>query len=222
LGTEISKVRSVTLDDWKPEWIATAHQVGNARANAFYEHAVPAGERFLGQVELSGGDTLDPSQSKGLEQWIRAKYQERRYAPKDTRPPSEDVALQISQAPEPLRPSKATSSANPWASAGIQTTKEPWSDAPALSDSGRWALAGAEDWSKNQWPSSKPQDAAVADVSGWQVKSWSRGPEEKATTADDASPTDGKFCFNFLEPMLAGLRPARRSKEYRPLLEQRS
>lgn len=93
LGTHISQVRSVTLDDWKTEWIEKVHQVGNDRANAYYEHSVPAGERYTGQVDLVGGDTLNPVQGRLLEQWIRAKYQERRFAPEGQPPPCEEVTL---------------------------------------------------------------------------------------------------------------------------------
>lgn len=82
LGTHISQVRSVTLDDWKPEWVETAKMVGNRKANAFYEFNVPKHERYKGRVvEFRSGDRLDRQAAEPLLAWIRAKYEERRYIP---------------------------------------------------------------------------------------------------------------------------------------------
>lgn len=112
LGTHISQVRSVTLDDWKAEWIAKVHQVGNDRAKAYYEHSVPAGEHYTGQVDLVGGDTLNPVQARLLEQWIRAKYEERRFAPEGQRPPCEKEPDCLPSSPYPC--SQEAVKASPW------------------------------------------------------------------------------------------------------------
>lgn len=87
LGAHISQVRSVSLDEWRPEWIRTMRRVGNARAKAFFEHAVPDGEHFIGSVEVQSGDRLDQARARDLEKWIRAKYEELRFAPQNEVPP---------------------------------------------------------------------------------------------------------------------------------------
>mmetsp|Transcript_27673 Transcript_27673/g.76134 ORF Transcript_27673/g.76134 Transcript_27673/m.76134 type:complete len:369 (-) Transcript_27673:445-1551(-) len=81
LGTHISQVRSITLDAWKPEWVDTVRRIGNGRAKAYYEHSVPERERFSSVVELAGGDRIDSEMARVLENWIRRKYQEQRFAP---------------------------------------------------------------------------------------------------------------------------------------------
>ncbi len=42
LGVHISKVRSCALDKWTPELVNAMENVGNARANAYWERNVPA------------------------------------------------------------------------------------------------------------------------------------------------------------------------------------
>ncbi|GAA5882632.1 hypothetical protein JCM3774_005665 [Rhodotorula dairenensis] len=41
LGTHVSKVKSIDLDDWTDEQIATIETLGNARSNALYEATLP-------------------------------------------------------------------------------------------------------------------------------------------------------------------------------------
>ena len=41
LGSHISKVRSIELDDWSDEQVAAMEAVGNARSNAFFEAEMP-------------------------------------------------------------------------------------------------------------------------------------------------------------------------------------
>uniref|UniRef100_A0A7S1ARA7 Arf-GAP domain-containing protein n=1 Tax=Noctiluca scintillans TaxID=2966 RepID=A0A7S1ARA7_NOCSC len=81
LGTHLTKVRSVTLDNWQPEWAETVRAIGNARARAFYEANVPASEKFATVMDLAGGDKIDPTQARKLETWIRNKYEHKKYAP---------------------------------------------------------------------------------------------------------------------------------------------
>merc|ERR1712050_754102 len=81
IGTHISKVKSVSIDDWKPEWINTCRNIGNDRAKAFYEHSVPPGVKYNSKVEISGGDRVDVQEAKKLEAWIRAKYESKEFAP---------------------------------------------------------------------------------------------------------------------------------------------
>jgi hypothetical protein len=44
LGTHISRVRSLELDQWPSEYLAIMTELGNAFVNDIYEHAVPAGD----------------------------------------------------------------------------------------------------------------------------------------------------------------------------------
>lgn len=89
LGTHISQVKSVALDEWKPEWLDRVRQVGNERARAYYEHNVPEEERHIAMsANIRGADRLDPVGAALLERWIRRKYEERRFAPKGVDPPA--------------------------------------------------------------------------------------------------------------------------------------
>ncbi|VFQ58597.1 unnamed protein product [Cuscuta campestris] len=66
LGVHISKVRSATLDTWLPEQVAFIQSMGNERANCYWEAELP------------------PNYDRvGIENFIRAKYEEKRWAPKD-------------------------------------------------------------------------------------------------------------------------------------------
>jgi len=81
LGTHISKVKSVSLDEWEPGWANTVREIGNGRANEYYEANVPPGERYISKVDIAGGDRIDVREARKLEDWIRAKYAEKRFAP---------------------------------------------------------------------------------------------------------------------------------------------
>ncbi|KAL1567101.1 ADP-ribosylation factor GTPase-activating protein AGD5-like [Salvia divinorum] len=71
LGVHISKVRSATLDTWLPEQVAFIHSMGNEKANIFWEAELP------------------PNYDRvGIENFIRAKYDEKRWVPKDGNPKS--------------------------------------------------------------------------------------------------------------------------------------
>lgn len=66
LGVHISKVRSATLDTWLPEQVAFIQSMGNERANNYWEADLP------------------PNYDRvGIENFIRAKYEEKRWVPKD-------------------------------------------------------------------------------------------------------------------------------------------
>ncbi|XP_010536999.1 PREDICTED: probable ADP-ribosylation factor GTPase-activating protein AGD5 [Tarenaya hassleriana] len=65
LGVHISKVRSATLDTWLPEQVAFIQSMGNERANSYWEAELP------------------PNYDRvGIENFIRAKYEEKRWIPK--------------------------------------------------------------------------------------------------------------------------------------------
>ncbi|AED96483.1 unnamed protein product [Arabidopsis thaliana] len=62
LGVHISKVRSATLDTWLPEQVAFIQSMGNDKANSYWEAELP------------------PNYDRvGIENFIRAKYEEKRW-----------------------------------------------------------------------------------------------------------------------------------------------
>ncbi|XP_015886993.3 ADP-ribosylation factor GTPase-activating protein AGD5 isoform X2 [Ziziphus jujuba] len=66
LGVHISKVRSATLDTWLPEQVAFIQSMGNEKSNSYWEAELP---RNYDRV--------------GIENFIRAKYEEKRWVPRD-------------------------------------------------------------------------------------------------------------------------------------------
>ncbi|XP_055809277.1 ADP-ribosylation factor GTPase-activating protein AGD5-like isoform X2 [Solanum dulcamara] len=66
LGVHISKVRSATLDTWLPEQVAFIQSMGNEKANSYWEAEAP-----------SNYDRV------GIENFIRAKYEDKRWTPKE-------------------------------------------------------------------------------------------------------------------------------------------
>ncbi|XP_019426106.1 PREDICTED: probable ADP-ribosylation factor GTPase-activating protein AGD5 isoform X2 [Lupinus angustifolius] len=71
LGVHISKVRSATLDTWLPEQVAFIQSMGNEKANSYWEAELPP--RY---------DRV------GIENFIRAKYEEKRWVSRDGKPKS--------------------------------------------------------------------------------------------------------------------------------------
>ncbi|KAF8023989.1 hypothetical protein BT93_F1250 [Corymbia citriodora subsp. variegata] len=71
LGVHISKVRSATLDTWLPEQVAFIQSMGNEKANCFWEAELPLNYDRV-----------------GIENFIRAKYEEKRWVPRDGKPKS--------------------------------------------------------------------------------------------------------------------------------------
>ncbi|XP_048130621.1 ADP-ribosylation factor GTPase-activating protein AGD5 isoform X2 [Rhodamnia argentea] len=66
LGVHISKVRSATLDTWLPEQVAFIQTMGNEKANIYWEAELP------------------PNYDRvGIENFIRAKYEEKRWVPRE-------------------------------------------------------------------------------------------------------------------------------------------
>ncbi|KAF5478732.1 hypothetical protein F2P56_005270 [Juglans regia] len=71
LGVHISKVRSATLDTWLPEQVAYIQSMGNEKANSYWEADLP------------------PNYDRvGIENFIRAKYEEKRWISRDGKPKS--------------------------------------------------------------------------------------------------------------------------------------
>ncbi|KAK7262718.1 hypothetical protein RJT34_30296 [Clitoria ternatea] len=71
LGVHISKVRSATLDTWLPEQVAFIQSMGNEKANSYWEAELP---RNYDRV--------------GIENFVRAKYEEKRWVARDEKPKS--------------------------------------------------------------------------------------------------------------------------------------
>ncbi|KAG8195458.1 hypothetical protein JTE90_002630 [Oedothorax gibbosus] len=74
LGVHISKVKSVNLDTWTPEQVASLQQMGNSQARAVYEANLPDSFRR-------------PQTDSSLEAFIRAKYEQKKYIAKEWVPP---------------------------------------------------------------------------------------------------------------------------------------
>ncbi|KAL0553712.1 hypothetical protein IC582_007615 [Cucumis melo] len=71
LGVHISKVRSATLDTWLPEQVTFIQSMGNEKANSYWEAELP------------------PNYDRvGIENFIRAKYEDKRWVSKDGKPRS--------------------------------------------------------------------------------------------------------------------------------------
>jgi len=92
MGTHISKVRSVTLDKWKPEQVKVMQEVGNGKAKEIYEANVPDYHR-----RPSEHDT------HAIEQWIRAKYDRKEFMRRD----------QAKKEPKTTKESKAVKEKDP-------------------------------------------------------------------------------------------------------------
>ncbi|EUB63900.1 Stromal membrane-associated protein [Echinococcus granulosus] len=78
LGVHISKVKSLNLDSWEPQQVAMLKAVGNRRARELYEASLP---EFFRR----------PQTDSALEQFIRAKYEQKRYVASDFVPPKPDM-----------------------------------------------------------------------------------------------------------------------------------
>lgn len=181
LGTHISKVKSVALDEWKGEWLETVESVGNARANAFYEHSVPQEERFTGaSAGLEGGDRINRTTAQVLERWIRAKYEERRYAPPGVQAPSSAAGT-------------ATKAASGTSAGAWPALDEAWPSAVG-NGAGTEALAAptAGDASSGMafppFPSGDAWPGPEADAAGAAEGLWSAAP---AAAQQQASPWAG-------------------------------
>nr|QFS19059.1 putative GTPase activating protein for Arf-I.2 [Apopellia endiviifolia (species B)] len=79
LGVHISKVRSVTLDTWLPEQVAFMQSMGNVKANQRWEADLPPNFKRPSENDRSG-----------LETFIRAKYEARRWVQKSNRSPQRE------------------------------------------------------------------------------------------------------------------------------------
>jgi len=81
LGVHISKVKSVNLDSWTPQQVASMQVMGNSKARAVYESNLP-------------DDFKRPSTDSAVEAFVRQKYEKKKFLMKDwvpTKPPDTPV-----------------------------------------------------------------------------------------------------------------------------------
>lgn len=74
VGVHISRVKSVNLDTWAPEQVVSLQQMGNSRARAVYE-------------ALLADNFRRPQTDSGLESFVRAKYEQKKYIAREWIPP---------------------------------------------------------------------------------------------------------------------------------------
>ncbi|XP_061181284.1 arf-GAP with GTPase, ANK repeat and PH domain-containing protein 1-like isoform X9 [Saccostrea echinata] len=79
LGTHLSRVRSLDLDEWPPDLVRVMMSIGNGIANSVWEHTIK---------NRSKPGPTSPRDEK--EKWIRAKYEAKEFLPP---PPYLDIAL---------------------------------------------------------------------------------------------------------------------------------
>jgi hypothetical protein len=73
LGVHILKVKSVSLDKWSPEQVEFMQKMGNAKGKEIYEAHIPS--------TYSKGNIA--TENIALEQWIRDKYERKRFMLRD-------------------------------------------------------------------------------------------------------------------------------------------
>lgn len=77
-GTHISNVKSITLDNWRQEWVQTVASIGNLRSNAFFERRIPPKYQSLYAQRKKS--------SRARERFLQLKYVRRRFAPASSSP----------------------------------------------------------------------------------------------------------------------------------------
>ncbi|KAK0414802.1 hypothetical protein QR680_011621 [Steinernema hermaphroditum] len=70
LGSHISKVRSLELDDWPMEYLRVMQAIGNERANRLWEHNAPRERK-----------PASDATREQKEAWIKSKYEQKRFLP---------------------------------------------------------------------------------------------------------------------------------------------
>lgn len=72
MGTHISKVKSVSLDKWQPDMVEQVRRIGNINAKRIYEGRLPANYQRPREND-----------AYAIEQWIRDKYDRKRWYDSD-------------------------------------------------------------------------------------------------------------------------------------------
>ena len=116
LGVHISRVKSVNLDTWAPEQVVSLQQMGNSRARAVYE-------------ALLSDNFRRPQTDSGLESFIRAKYEHKKYIAREWIPPPPitkvDWDKEIEEELENQKRKKKTSSSSATAQEPIKSAPSP-------------------------------------------------------------------------------------------------
>ncbi|KAJ0082877.1 hypothetical protein Patl1_10862 [Pistacia atlantica] len=87
LGVHISKVRSATLDTWLPEQVAFIQSMGNEKSNSYWEAELP------------------PNYDRvRIENFIRAKYQDKKWVPRNGKARSPSRVTEEKASVHSLRP----------------------------------------------------------------------------------------------------------------------
>ncbi|KAL0081252.1 hypothetical protein J3Q64DRAFT_1681370 [Phycomyces blakesleeanus] len=175
MGTHISKVKSVDLDTWIPEQIESMIKWGNERANVYWEANLKE---------------KTPSESN-IDQWIRSKYEQKRWAMRGSIPdPStlggqnEEEAATVSKPPAQQSASKP--SAKP--------TSQPASVATPPARPRQSEFANLDAFLGSSSSSSSPQQpntSAVAQLQGADFffnSSPSTTPKATSPTVDSSKP----------------------------------
>eukprot|EP00795_Rhopilema_esculentum_P007081 gene7081-12721_t len=92
LGVHISKVRSITLDDWEPESIKLMSELGNRVINDIYE---------ANEDDSMKKPNVSSSRAE-REEWIKAKYVEKRFVSK-IRPRRTSAAVKRFRRKQPIK-----------------------------------------------------------------------------------------------------------------------
>ena len=86
LGVHISTVKSLTLDTWQPKWLESVSKIGNRIGNAYYENRLPS--TFRRPIHADGVALV--------ENFIKAKYVRKDFAPPNQEAPCDLIAKGIS------------------------------------------------------------------------------------------------------------------------------
>ncbi|MED6219778.1 ADP-ribosylation factor GTPase-activating protein agd5 [Stylosanthes scabra] len=145
LGVHISKVRSATLDTWLPEQVAFIQSMGNERANSYWEAELP------------------PNYDRvGIENFIRAKYEEKRWAARDGKPKSPSRLREEKSSSHLQRPVER--SGHGYAAASDNTVEERKKNQPSKpSPAARISILTPPKVSEHVTPVSKPQHVEKAE-----------------------------------------------------------
>ncbi len=163
MGTHISKVRSVTLDKWSKEQVDVFKQYGNRSVNQYYEDRLDSDAR---------PQVTDDYQ---MEQFIRAKYEKKRWVGKGNGPKPLGAARDEEEVPERERDrdrDRAPSSKSP------KSNRVPTGVAPPPAPTGHIAHAPQQHQQQSQAAQSllfEPHISAAPASSAQQVPSYVAG-----------------------------------------------
>jgi len=147
IGTHISKVKSVNLDTWTNEQVYNMIQWGNAKANAYWEQALPP--NFV--------------PSSNMNSFIRAKYERKEFA-RGSIPKVPPAAPTTATSPSSASTDVSTSSSSP--SSSTTSTPSPSNSTPAspsLSVSNQAALREGDRRAKSLEDLSKEREQKARD-----------------------------------------------------------